>query len=85
MGNLTKLPNIGKVIEGLLTETGVTSSQDLISIGSKEAFLRIKSIDSSACIRMLYALEGAIRGVKDTELPADVKEELKDFYRFLEK
>ena len=42
---------------------------------------KIQEIDESACINRLMALEGAIRGVKKTMLPDEVKADLKDFYR----
>ncbi|WP_197049980.1 MULTISPECIES: TfoX/Sxy family DNA transformation protein [Thermoanaerobacterium] len=52
----------------------------LIELGSKEAFLRIRTIDSSACINRLYALEGAIRNIRWHFLSQDIKDELKAFY-----
>ncbi len=51
------------------------------AVGAKQAWLKIQSIDETACIHRLQALEGAIRGVKKTELPAEVKVELKEFYQ----
>lgn len=80
MGEISKLINIGAVIEGQLEQAGITTYEQLKEIGSKQAWLKIQSIDSSACIHRLYSLEGAIRGIKKTQLPADVKADLKDFY-----
>ena len=80
MGELSKLPNIGEVVENQLNEVGISTYKELKEIGSKEAWLRIKSIDDSACIHRLYSLEGAIRGIKKSKLPEDVKIELKYFY-----
>lgn len=57
MGELSKLPNIGKVVEEQLNEVGINTVDDLIDIGSKEAWLKIKEIDGSACINRLVALE----------------------------
>ena len=54
---------------------------ELKAVGAKQAWLKIQSIDETACIHRLQALEGAIRGVKKTELPAEVKVELKEFYQ----
>ena len=81
MGELEKLPNIGKVVEGQLNQVGITTLEQLKELGSKQAWLKIKSIDESACIHRLYSLEGAIRGIRKTQLPEDVKAELKEFYR----
>ena len=52
-----------------------------VFIGAKEAWLKIQKIDESACIHRLMALEGAIRGVKKTMLPDEVKADLKEFYQ----
>lgn len=83
MNDLQNLPNIGKVTEKLLMEAGINSSDELRKFGSKEAFLRIQLIDQTACLHMLYGLEGAVRGIRDTELPAQVKHELNKFYKSL--
>lgn len=80
MGELSKLPNIGESVENQLNEVGISTYEELKEAGAKEAWLRIKSIDYSACIHRLYALEGAIRGIKKTQLPEEVKIELKNFY-----
>ena len=80
MGKLAKLPNIGEVVEQQLNEVGITTYEQLKEAGSKQAWLKIKSIDPSACINRLYALEGAIQGIKKSQLPVCTKEELKKFY-----
>lgn len=41
---------------------------------------RIKAIDDSACIHRLYALEGAVQGIRKGDLSADKKAELEAFY-----
>ncbi len=80
MGELSGLPNIGAVIEEQLNEVGITTFAQLKETGSKEAWLKIKSIDSSACINRLQALEGAVRGIRKSELSPEVKTDLKKFY-----
>lgn len=81
MGELSKLPNIGKTVEEQLNQVGINSAAELKSIGAKEAWLKIQKIDESACINRLMALEGAIQGVKKTMLPDEVKADLKEFYQ----
>ena len=81
MGELSKLPNIGKTVEEQLNQVGINSVDELKSIGAKEAWLKIQEIDESACINRLMALEGAIQGVKKTMLPDEVKADLKEFYQ----
>ncbi|GKX66439.1 TfoX/Sxy family protein [Inconstantimicrobium mannanitabidum] len=80
MGELSKLPNIGKEVERQLNEVGIFTYDELKDTGAKQAWLRIQEIDASACIHRLLALEGAIQGVKKTELPQEFKADLKDFY-----
>ena len=80
MGELSKLPNIGKEIEQQLHEIGITTYEELKKIGCRQAWLHIKAIDDSACLNRLYALEGAIQGVKKTTLPLKDKADLKAFY-----
>ena len=80
MGELSKLPNIGKEVERQLNEVGIVTGEQLKSAGAEEAWLRIQSMDPSACIHRLLALEGAIRGVKKTLLPEERRAELKAFY-----
>ena len=79
MGELAKLPNIGKVLEAQLERVGIRSAEELRRVGSQEAWLRILAIDDSACINRLMALEGAARGVRWHSLPPETKAELKDF------
>lgn len=80
MGQLSKLPNIGSEIERQLCAVGITTYDELKAAGAYSAWLRIQSMDPSACIHRLMALEGAIRGVKKSELPSEIKAELKAFY-----
>lgn len=81
---LTKMPNIGKVTAGQLVEAGVDTPDKLRYMGAKEAFLRIRAqSDPTACVRVLYGLEGAVRGVKDTELPEAVKKDLLAYFKSL--
>ena len=81
MGELSKLPNIGKTVEEQLNQVGINAVDELKSIGAKEAWLKIQKIDESACIHRLMALEGAIQGIKKTMLPDEVKADLKEFYQ----
>ncbi|MCL2491165.1 MAG: TfoX/Sxy family protein [Coriobacteriia bacterium] len=45
MNELTQLPNIGKASADLLGEAGIRSYDDLVSIGSRDAWLRTRQID----------------------------------------
>lgn len=82
MGELSKLPNIGKEVERQLNEVGIFTYDELKAIGAEQAWLKIQEIDPSACIHRLLAMEGAIHGIKKTELSQKRKEDLKDFYNW---
>ena len=81
MKALTELPNIGIVLAQKLTEVDINTPDELISTGSENAFIRIRTVDPEACIHKLYALEGAVRGIRWHYLPQDRKEELTAFFR----
>ena len=85
MGELSKLPNIGKTVEEQLLQAGICSVDELVRVGAKGAWLKIQEINESACINRLMALEGAIQGVKKTMLSDEVKADLKEFYQFHKK
>jgi DNA transformation protein len=82
MGELAKLPNIGKEVERQLNKVGIFTYDELKNIGAEQAWLKIQEIDASACIHRLLALEGAIQGIKKTMLPQERKADLKDFYNW---
>ena len=80
MGELAKLPNIGKVLEEQLNQAGITTYEELKEIGSRQAWLKIKAMDDTACLHRLYSLEGAILGIKKAELTTETKQDSKDFF-----
>ena len=80
MGELSKLPNIGEKVEEQLNAVDIFTYGDLKKFGAENAWLKIQSIDKSACIHRLLALEGALQGVPKKLLPEDRKAELKNFY-----
>ncbi len=80
MGELSKLPNIGEVIEKQLNTIGIYTPEQLVSIGSKEAFFRIEIIDNTVCLHMLYALQGAVEEKRYTLLTEHTKKDLKHFF-----
>ncbi len=80
---LKKLPNISEIIAGKLVASGIDTPEKLMKIGSKEAFLKIRLIDNTACLNLLHALEGAIQGIRWYGLSKETKSELKAFYKSL--
>ena len=75
---LSELPNIGKELEKKLNSVGIQTPDELIEIGSVQALRRISVTLDTGCLNMLYALEGAIVGIRWHYLPAEVKQKLKD-------
>ncbi len=80
MERLEDLPNIGKVVSRQLIQVGIESPEKLKAIGAKEAWLKIQAIDDFACLNRLYGLEGAVEGIKKSQLDFEIKADLKQFY-----
>ena len=86
MKQLTDLPNIGITLAEKLNLIGIKNKQELKELGSEKAIIKIATIENSgACINMLYALEGAIQGIRWHKLDKERKQVLKEFYRMLDK
>ena len=68
------------MVEKQLNDVGINTVDDLVNLGSKEVWLKIKEIDDSACLNRLMALEGAIQNIRWHNLSEEDKENLKVFY-----
>ena len=77
MTDLTLLPNIGPVLANRLQQAGVKTWDELKELGSVEALGRIRTNDSTSCYNTLYALEGAIRGVRWHTIPLEDRQKIK--------
>ena len=82
---LENLPNIGHTLAYLLREAGINSPEELYKTGALQAFLRIKTVDSEACLSKLCALEGAVKGIRWHNLSTEKKAELKHFFKLVNK
>lgn len=82
---LSGLPNIGKVLAAKLQQVGIHTPLQLKEAGSRRTFLLVKAIDPSACIDMLYALEGAVQEIRWHHLDRNVKDDLMQFFNQVEK
>jgi DNA transformation protein len=78
--DLSKLPNIGEVLAEKLHSIGITNHDELASAGSIQIVLKIGGSDLSACYNMLYAIEGAIKGVRWHGLPKEDRRKLKEAF-----
>lgn len=81
--NLSKRINIGKDTEAKLIQVGINTFEKLESIGTEQAFIRLRTIDPGACLSLLYGLEGAIEDVKWNKLSDEKKQELQQFYKMI--
>lgn len=81
---LTQLPNIGETLAKKLNSIGITNKIELKEMGSENAIIKIATLhNSEACINILYALEGAIQGIRWHGLCKGRKQELKEFYKLM--
>lgn len=71
LNRLTQLPNIGKTVAEKLIQAGITTPKELLKTGSEKAFIRIRTIDPTACLSMLQGLEGAVQGIRWHHLPKE--------------
>lgn len=81
MSNFSKTVNIGKVMAEKLTSSGITDLDKLKTVGSKQALIELAAHNFDVCVNSLYALEGAIRGIRWHYLTQEEKQDLKDFYK----
>lgn len=82
MSELTDMMNLGKEMAKKLKTVGIDSSEKLIAVGSKQAFLQLRQEYPNVCLVHLYALEGAITGTEFNCLSEEKKKELKEFGNF---
>jgi DNA transformation protein len=79
VAELTSMRNIGKEISKKLNTIGICSAEELMQIGSKEAFLSLKTRYPNVCLVHLYTLQGAIDDIDYNKLPEETKLDLKKF------
>lgn len=79
MAELTSMMNLGKEMERKLKSVGIGSCEELMAVGSKEAYRRLKTLYPNVCLVHLYCLEGAIHQTEYNCLSKETKQELKAF------
>jgi DNA transformation protein len=65
------------VLATKLYRAGITCYDDLADLGSVEAYLRIWEHKGVIGYNMLYAIEGAIQGVRWHDLPREQRQAIK--------
>ena len=81
MGELAKLPNIGKVLEAQLEAVGIATPEALRETGSRAAWLRIRAADPSACFPPSMRFGGRPARRALARAGRAVKADLKEFYQ----
>ncbi len=74
---LSEMPNIGKVLEARLEAVEIRTPADLAEVGSLAVLQRLGALNAPGCLNMLYALEGALRGMRWHDLSPEIKNQLK--------
>lgn len=70
--------NLGPKSREWMAAVGVHTGADLAAIGAVEAYRRAKAaFPDRVSLNLLYALEGALLGMRWDELPAEIKADLK--------
>lgn len=83
MTDLKKCKNLGTVMIQKLNIIEVSNQEILTRLGAEKVFEKLYTIDDSICINHLYALEGAIEGIRWHNLSNIRKEELRLFFNQL--
>lgn len=86
MSDLKSLPNIGPVLARLLERAEIHTAEELRRLGAEAVFTRLKILETEegdSCIHKLYALEGAIQGIRWNEVSSERRHELLEFFRHL--
>ena len=79
MAELSSMINLGKEITRKLNSVGIGCAEELMAVGSKEAFARLKAIYPNVCLVHLYCLEGAIGQTEYNCLSKEVRADMKAF------
>nr|WP_318382122.1 TfoX/Sxy family DNA transformation protein [uncultured Enterobacter sp.] len=82
---LKDLPNLSFQLELLLLEAGINDFTTLRTLGAKACWVRLRGANTHLGVKVLLALEGAIEGMHEAALPAEIRQELREWYNEFEK
>jgi DNA transformation protein len=68
--------NIGDELAAELRQVGIEDREALCAAGAAEAWDRLYAADLRDCVSSRLALEGAVRGVRWSKLPPDLRAEI---------
>ena len=62
--DLAQLPNLGPKSQQMLNAAGIPTVEQLQALGSVAAYAQVKRHDPHASLNLLWALEGALSGMR---------------------
>ena len=68
--------NIGPKSAAWLRQVGLRTPEDIVAVGSVEAFMRVKRAGFKPTLNLLYAIEGALLDCHWQEIPDERRNEL---------
>ena len=83
--SLKELPNIGEKLAEKFIRVGIKTADDLKLVGTENSFIKLVTIERDVCINTLYAIEGAVQGIRWHNLSDARKKELREFYAMVNK
>jgi DNA transformation protein and related proteins len=73
-----RLRNLGAKSSQWLAAVGIHTQEDLMAIGAVDAYLRVRAaFPDRVSLNLLWALEGALLGLPWTEIPPELKDDLR--------
>ena len=76
---LERMRNLGRISAARLRSVGISTPEDLKRVGAIEAYLRLRRAFPEAInVTALYALHGAVTGVRRYALSEEIKAALRD-------
>ncbi len=79
MAELASMMNLGKEMDRKLRSVGIGSAEELMAVGAREAYKRLKALYPNVCLVHLYCLEGAVSQTEYNGLSKEKRSELKAF------
>lgn len=74
---LTELKGIGPKTVSWLHDAGIHTPADLDALGAAEVFRRVKAVHPEITLNGLWGLQAAIMNLHWTQIPPDIKDELR--------
>jgi len=82
MNELRQLPNLGPALTRELVAAGVDSPARLHALGAAAAWERVRKVNAERdCASSLLALEGALRGVRWTQIDQSERDRISAYAR----